>query len=136
MAQAVPAQTTLVRQARRISRELGRLYPDARVELNFTSPLELLVATMLSARTTDRQVNAVTRVLFARYRTVADYAAADVGQLEKVIEPTGFFHAKAKSLIFLGQALCDRFRGEVPDSLEELVTFARHRPENGQSGAR
>jgi endonuclease III len=123
VAHAVPSQTALVRQARRINRELGRLYPGARVELNFTSPLELLAAAILAARTTDRQVNAVTRVLFARYRTAADYAAADLGQLEKVVEPTGFFHAKAKSLMALGQALCDRFDGQVPDTLEELVTL-------------
>jgi endonuclease-3 len=123
VAQAVSSQTARVREARRINRELSRLYPDARVELNFVSPLELLVAAILSARTTDRQANAVTRVLFARYRSAADYAAADVGQLEKLIEPTGFFHAKTRSLIALGQALCEHFGGEVPDTLEELVTL-------------
>ena len=109
-------RTALVRQARRINRELARLYPDARIELNFTSPLELLVATILSARTTDRRVNEVTPVLFAHYRTAGDYAAADQAELEKVIEPTGYYHAKAKALISLGQALCDRFGGEVPDT--------------------
>ena len=77
MAQVAPPRTALVRRARRINRELARLYPDAHVELNFTSPLELLVAAILSARTTDREVNEVTPVLFARYRTAADYAAAD-----------------------------------------------------------
>jgi endonuclease-3 len=91
--------------------------------LTFSSPLELLVAAILSARTTDRIVNEVTRVLFARYRTAADYAAANQAELEKVIEPTGYYHAKAKTLIGLGQALCDRFGGEVPDALEELVTL-------------
>jgi endonuclease-3 len=116
-------RTALVRRARRINRELGRLYPDARIELNFTSPLELLVAAILSAQTTDRKVNEVTRVLFARYRTAADYAAADRAELEKVIEPTGYFHAKAKTLSALCQALCERFGGEVPDTLEELVTL-------------
>ena len=114
---------TAVRRARRINRELARLYPDARIELNFTSPLELLVATILSARTTDRRVNEVTPVLFARYRTAGDYAAADEAELEKVIEPAGYYHAKAKALTSLGQALCDRFGGEVPDTLEELVTL-------------
>jgi len=83
------------RRARRINRELGRLYPDVHTELNFTSPLELLVATILSAQTTDRGVNEVTRVLFARYRTAADYAAADRAELEELIRPTGFFRAKA-----------------------------------------
>ncbi len=123
MAQAAPSRTALVRRARRINRELGRLYPDAHIELHFTSPLELLVATILSARTTDRIVNAVTPQLFARYRTAADYAAADRAELEKIIQPTGFFRAKADTLINLGPALCDRFAGQVPDTLEELVTL-------------
>jgi endonuclease III len=121
--EAGPSRTVLVRRARRINRELARLYPDARLELNFTSPIELLVATILSAQTTDRQVNAVTRVLFARYRAAVDYAAADRVELEQVIQPTGYYAAKAKTLIALGQALRDRFGGEVPDTLEELVTL-------------
>jgi endonuclease III len=120
---AVTPPTALVRSARRMNRELGRLYPDAHIELNFTSPLELLVATVLSARTTDHQVNVVTRVLFARYRTAADYAAADQADVEQIIEPTGFFRAKARNLIALGRTLCDRFGGEVPDTLEELITL-------------
>src|ERR1700724_3791428 len=102
MAQAAPTQTALVRRARRINRELARLYPDAHIELNIMSPLQLLVATILSAQTTDRQVNEGSRVLFARYRTAADYAAADLAELEKLIRPTGYFHVKAKSLIALG----------------------------------
>jgi endonuclease-3 len=122
-AQAAPSRATLVRRARRINRELARLYPDARLELNFTSPLELLVAAILAAQATDLKVNEVTRVLFARYRTAADYAAADQAELEKLIRPTGYFHNKAKNLIALGRALCDRFGGEVPDTLEELVTL-------------
>jgi endonuclease-3 len=121
--EAGPSRTALVRRARRINRELARLYPDARIELNFTSPLELLVATVLSAQTTDRMVNAVTPELFARYRTAADYAAADQAELEQIIQPTGYYRAKAKTLIALGQALCDRFGGEVPDTLEELMTL-------------
>ena len=83
VAQVALPRTALVRRARRINRELARLYPDAHIELNFTSPLELLVAAILSARTTDRKVNEVTPVLFARYRTAADYAAADQAELEK-----------------------------------------------------
>ena len=86
MGQAAPSRTALVRRARRINRELARLYPDAHIELNFTSPLELLVAAILSAQTTDRRVNEVTRVLFARYRAAADYAGADQAELEKVID--------------------------------------------------
>jgi endonuclease III len=123
VAQAAPSQTALVRRARRINRELARMYPDARIELNFTSPLELLVATILSAQTTDHGVNQVTQVLFTRYRTAADYAGADQAELEKVIQPTGYFRSKARTLISLGQALCDRFGGEVPDTLDELVTL-------------
>src|SRR5258708_5291481 len=118
-----PSRAALVRRARRINRELARLYPDARVELNFTSPIELLVAAILSVRTTDRRVNEVTRVLFARYRAAADYAAADRAELEQIIQPAGYYREKAKTLIALGQALCDRFGGEVPDTLEELVTL-------------
>jgi endonuclease III len=118
-----PSQTALVRRARRIFRELAALYPDAHTELNFSSPLELLVATILSAQTTDKSVNLVTPVLFARYRTAADYAAADRGEMEKIIQSTGFFRAKTTSLIGLGQALCDRFGGEVPSTLAELVTL-------------
>ena len=118
-----PSRTALVRRARRINRELALLYPDAHSELNFTSPLELLVATILSAQTTDKRVNLVTPVLFARYRTAADYAAADRAEMEKIIQSTGFFRAKTNSLIGLGQALCDRYGGEVPGRLADLVTL-------------
>ena len=118
-----PSHTALVRRARRINRELAELYPDVHTELNFGTPLELLVATILSAQTTDKRVNLVTPVLFARYRTAADYAAADRGEMEKIIQSTGFFRAKTNSLIGLGQALCERFGGEVPASLAELVTL-------------
>jgi endonuclease III len=99
------------------------MYPDVRTELNFTTPLELLVATILSAQSTDRGVNLVTPVLFARYRTAADYAAANREDVEKIIHSTGFFRAKTTSLIGLGQALCDRFRGEVPNRMRDLVTL-------------
>jgi endonuclease III len=118
-----PSHTALVRRARRIARELEALYPDAHTELDFTTPLELLVATILSAQTTDKRVNLVTPVLFARYRTAADYAAADRGEMEKIIQSTGFFRAKTTSLIGLGQALCERFGGEVPRRLRDLVTL-------------
>jgi endonuclease-3 len=118
-----PSRTALVRRARRINRELALLYPDAHCELNFASPLELLVATILSAQTTDKRVNLVTPVLFARYRTAADYAAADRAEMEKIIQSTGFFRAKTSSLIGLGQALCDRYGGEVPGKLADMVTL-------------
>jgi endonuclease III len=115
--------TALVRRARKINRELAELYPDAHCELDFTSPLELLVATILSAQTTDKRVNMVTPILFAKYRTAADYAAADRDEVEQIIQSTGFFRAKTTSVIGLGQALCERFGGEVPGRLKDLVTL-------------
>jgi endonuclease-3 len=118
-----PSHTALVRRARRINRELAVLYPDAHCELNFSTPLELLVATILSAQCTDKRVNMVTPVLFARFHTAADYAAADRADLEKIIQSTGFFRAKANSILGLGQALCDRFGGQVPGNLADLVTL-------------
>ena len=117
------SRTALVRRARRINRELAEMYPDAHTELNFSTPLELLVATILSAQTTDKGVNMVTPVLFARYRTAADYASASREDMEKIIKSTGFFRAKTNSLIALGQALCDRFSGEVPNKMKDLVTL-------------
>jgi endonuclease-3 len=117
------SRVALVRRARRINRELAELYPDVHTELNFSSPLELLVATILSAQTTDKRVNLVTPVLFARYKTAADYAAADREDMEKIIQSTGFYRAKTTSLIALGQALCDRYGGEVPGKLKDLVTL-------------
>lgn len=123
MIQDPPTRTALVRRARRVNRELAELYPDAHCELDFTSPLELLVATILSAQCTDKRVNMVTPVLFSRFRTAADYAAADRAELEKIIQSTGFFRAKANSLIGLGQALCDRHGGEVPGRLADLVAL-------------
>jgi endonuclease-3 len=120
---APPSHTALVRRARRIERELAVLYPDVHTELNFTTPLELLVATILSAQTTDKRVNLVTPTLFARYPTAAEYAGASRDEMEKIIQSTGFYRAKTNSLIGLGQALCDRFGGEVPSRLNDLVTL-------------
>jgi endonuclease-3 len=113
----------LVRRARRIAKELEALYPDAHIELDFTDPLELVVATILSAQCTDKRVNEVTPALFARYRTAADYAAADRTELEDLIRPTGFFRNKTTSLIGLGEALCERYGGEVPHRMKDLVTL-------------
>ena len=98
-------------------------YPDARCELDFESPLQLLVATVMSAQTTDIRVNMVTPVVFARFRTAADYAAADRTELETMIQSTGFYRAKTDSLIKLGTALVERFDGEVPPRLKDLVTL-------------
>jgi endonuclease III len=113
----------LVRRARRIHRLLAERYPDAHAELDFTDPLELLVATVLSAQTTDVRVNQVTKELFARYRTAADYAAADRADLERIIQPTGFFRAKSDTLVKLGAKLVEDFGGEVPRRLVQLVTL-------------
>lgn len=113
----------LTRRARRINRLLAARYPDAHCELNFTNPLELLVATVLSAQTTDVRVNLVTPVLFGRYRSAADYAAADRTELETIIQSTGFYRAKSDSLLKLGAALVERYDGEVPARLKALVTL-------------
>ncbi len=113
----------LTRRARKINRELGLLYPDAHTELDFTNPLELSVATILSAQCTDKRVNEVTPAVFAKFRTAADYAAADRAELEEMIRSTGFYRNKTNSLIKLGQALVERFDGDVPHTLTELVTL-------------
>ena len=110
-------------QPRTIYQRLVKTYPDAHCELNFESPLQLLAATILSAQCTDDRVNMVTPALFAKYPTAADLASADQTELEAVIKSTGFYRNKAKSLIGLGQALVTRFGGEVPRTLEELVTL-------------
>jgi len=112
-----------VRRARKVNRVLAETYPDAECELDFTSPLELLVATILSAQCTDKRVNLVTPTVFSRYRTAADYASADRSELEQLVKSTGFFRAKANSLIGIGQVLCDDFGGEVPGKLAALVTL-------------
>jgi endonuclease-3 len=117
------SRTALVRRARTINRVLAETYPDAHTELDFTTPLELLVATILSAQSTDKRVNTVTPLVFARFRDAAAYAAADRAELEQMITPTGFFRAKTDSLIKLGAALVERFAGEVPATMEELVTL-------------
>jgi endonuclease-3 len=106
-----------------MARVLAETHPDARCELDFTTPLELLVATILSAQTTDVRVNLVTPVLFSTYRTAHDYASADRAQLEAIIVSTGFFRAKANSLIGLGQALVERYDGEVPGRFADLVSL-------------
>jgi endonuclease-3 len=111
------------RRARRMARELVDIHPDAHCELDYTNPLELAVATILSAQTTDVRVNEVTPKLFTRYRTAADYAGADRAELEELLKPTGFFRNKTDSVMKLGQALLERFDGELPRTLDELVTL-------------
>jgi endonuclease-3 len=108
------------RRARRMARLLAETHPDAHCELDHRNPLELAVATILSAQTTDKLVNEVTPKLFARYPTAADYAGADRAELEELLKPTGFFRNKANSLIGLGQALVERYGGEVPNRMADL----------------
>jgi len=115
------SRTSLVRRARKIDRMLGETYPDARCELDFTSPFELLVVTVLSAQTTDKRVNAVSPTLFAAYPDAAAMAAAERDKLETIIGPLGFFRAKTESLLKLSAALVERHGGEVPPRLKDLV---------------
>ncbi|MGH3913248.1 MAG: endonuclease III [Pseudonocardiaceae bacterium] len=106
-----------------MARVLATAYPDAHCELDFDTPLQLAVATILSAQCTDKRVNQTTPELFGRYPGAADYATADRDELEELIRPTGFYRNKAKSLIGLGAALLDRFAGVVPGRLADLVTL-------------
>lgn len=102
---------------------LQKEYPDARVTLEFKDPLQLLIATILAAQCTDERVNQVTKDLFKKYRKASDYAGADLRTLEGEIRSTGFFRNKAKSIIGCGQALVQKFNGQVPRTLEELTTL-------------
>jgi endonuclease-3 len=102
---------------------LKREYPNATTELNWKDPLELLVATMLSAQTTDVRVNQVTKELFEKYRTAEDYAAVDPAQLEEDIRPTGFYRNKARALKGMARALIERHGGDVPRTMPELVSL-------------
>ena len=120
---AAPSRTALVRRARKIDRVLAETYPDARCELDFDNPFQLLVVTVLSAQTTDKRVNAVRPTLFAAYPDPQAMAAAERADLEQIIGPLGFFRAKTESLLKLSQALVERYDGEVPPRLEDLVTL-------------
>lgn len=115
------SRTALVRRARRVNRELAEVYPYAHPELDFENPFQLVVATVLSAQTTDLRVNQTTPALFAKYPTPEDLAAADPEEVEEILRPTGFFRAKTKSVIGLSKALVEQFGGEVPGRLEDLV---------------
>jgi endonuclease III len=121
---APPAtRTALVRRARRMGRILADTYPDAHCELDFGTPFQLLVATILSAQCTDVRVNMVTPTVFAAYPSAADLAAADRGELESMIESTGFFRAKAASLQGMAARVVEVYGGEVPGRLQDLVTL-------------
>ncbi len=105
----------------RIVRRLAEAYPDAKCALEFSSPLELLIATILAAQCTDERVNQVARTLFRKYPDAAAYARADLAQLEEDVRPTGFFRNKAKAVQGTGKALVERHGGQVPDRMEALV---------------
>src|SRR5438477_5513904 len=120
MRETVEAKRT---RARKIITALEKAYPDAKCALNFTTPLELLVATILAAQCTDERVNIVTSSLFKRYRRAADYVAASPKSFEREIQSTGFFRAKTKSVLGMAQALVDRHGGEVPGSRDALVAL-------------
>ena len=110
-------------RARKILTQLERAYPDAKIALNFTTPFELLVATILSAQCTDERVNMVTPGLFRKYRVATDYARLKPETLEPLIHSTGFFRAKARSIIGMARALTDKHGGEVPRDRDALVTL-------------
>ena len=109
------------KSAQAIYRILSKSYPDVHCELDFKNPLQLLVATVLSAQCTDKRVNAVTPALFKRYKNVKDFAGADLRELQQIIKSTGFFRAKAKNIKGLSRAIVERHGGKVPNSLDELV---------------
>ena len=119
----MPRESTEAKTARikKIIAGLKRTYPDAHCELNYTNPLELLIATILSAQCTDKRVNLVTAELFKKYRTAADFANASLEDLEQAIKSTGFFRNKAKSIKGCCQALVDGHKGEVPRTMELLT---------------
>ncbi len=108
---------------KRILDELDRLFPDARCELNYSNPLELLIAVMLSAQTTDASVNKLTETLFQKYRSVEDYASAPLSQLEQDLKRIGLYRNKAKNVKAMAQMLIDEFNGEVPANHDALQTL-------------
>ncbi|MEI6076552.1 MAG: endonuclease III [Verrucomicrobiota bacterium] len=122
----MPRESTATKQerARNLIAVLQRTYPDAHCELNFTSPLQLLVATILSAQCTDKRVNLVTARLFEKYRTARDFAEAPLLELEEAVKSTGFFRNKAKNIQACCAALVEKFGGEVPRTMEELHALA------------
>jgi len=103
---------------------LKKTYPDATVALKFTNPLELLIATILSAQCTDVRVNMVTKIIFKKYRKISDWAKVDLNKLEQDIHSTGFYHNKAKNIQQCCKDIIERFKGSVPDNMDDLVTLA------------
>jgi len=117
------SKADLERRALRIAKRLAKAYPDVRTALHFRNPFELLIATILSAQCTDKKVNEVTAVLFRDYATPAALADADPAAIEAIIRPTGFYRQKAKSIQSAARDLAERFGGEVPARLEDLVSL-------------
>ena len=113
-----------VQRVQKIFPRLKKLYPEARTALRHSNPLELLIATILSAQCTDVRVNAVTEVLFVKYKSAADWAGADIKQIEADIRSTGFFRNKAANIKSCCQTIIDKFGGQVPDNMEDLLTLA------------
>lgn len=120
---AVAKPRTPKARALEVARRLAELYPGAECELNHSNPYELLAATILSAQCTDARVNMVTPHLFAKYPTPQDLAAADPQDVEEIVRSTGFYQNKAKNLIGMAQHVVERFDGEVPSDLDDLVTL-------------
>jgi len=122
----MPRESTVAKTKRaiKIIAALQRTYPDAHCELNFSSPLELLVATILSAQCTDKRVNLVTAGLFKQYRTAKDFAEAPLAEIEAAVKSTGFFRNKAKNIQACCAALAEKFGGEVPRTMDELHALA------------
>jgi endonuclease III len=123
MRNKTPPDAALKRRARAIDRELASAYPDAQCALVYHNPLQLLIATILSAQCTDVRVNLVTPALFARYASADDFAAAELSELEQAIKSTGFFRNKARNIKACCQALVENHGGAVPDCLDDLVVL-------------
>lgn len=117
----MPDMSDRKKQAQAVVRGLRKLYSDARCELSFSSPLQLLVATILSAQCSDKRVNLVTPALFKKYKTARDFAGAEPAALEALIRSTGFFRSKATSIREAARALVERHGGQVPKTMEELL---------------
>jgi endonuclease-3 len=111
------------KRAKALYRGLCKTYPEIYCELNFANPLQLVIATVLSAQCTDKRVNLVTARLFKKYKNVRAYAKAPIEEIEEIIYPTGFYHAKARHIRGLAEKVITEFGGEVPSTIEELITL-------------
>ena len=123
MTDSTDPKTASQARARQIMDMLSKAYPDPRIELNYSNPLELLVATILSAQSTDKTINTVTNDLFKKYRTPGDYAGADLKTFEQEIKSSGFYHNKAKNIISSAKILVEKYDSKVPKTMEDLLTL-------------